>query len=316
MSLLDKWDAFENAVVDLELAFPFSNQLTTQLPSGWQPMDDLPNVFGFATTHYFCLPDNPYLTALKDTIDDRLFKLRHCQDINGVVQKLALFQPPLDVGLLVQAAAQGLSISSVLNDLSSPLSNYHFFPLAQKALELCNELKALGSAYLSAKEKDDAEKLAVLRAHHDTVISQLIMDVRVAQKDEASKSLDVLQENRLAPVARLTYYLQLLGMDTSAVPDQSTDFQLLLPTIEAPTVDGGLALAPSEELEMTSASDASQYLQTTYRDCGDPCFGASCDPNRIERREALGSWAWFCMGSTVFGRSNFGCSSRHAHSWG
>ena len=44
----------------------------------------LANIFGFATTLYFCIPDNPELTALRDLIDDRLFKIRHCQDIQGV----------------------------------------------------------------------------------------------------------------------------------------------------------------------------------------------------------------------------------------
>ena len=53
----------------------------------------------------------------------------------------------------MQAAAQGLSLSSVLNDLNSPMPNYRFYYLLQKALELCTELKALGNAFLSAKEK-------------------------------------------------------------------------------------------------------------------------------------------------------------------
>jgi hypothetical protein len=73
---------------------------------------------------------------LRATIDDRLFKLRHCQDINGVVQKLPLFSPPIDVSLLVQATAAGLSISAVLNDLNSPMPNYRFYFLLQKAHEV------------------------------------------------------------------------------------------------------------------------------------------------------------------------------------
>ena len=117
-SLLDKWDAFGNAMVELELAFPFSNQtpLLTGISNG---VVGLANVFGFATTLYFCIPDNPQLRALRDTIDDRLFKIRHCQNIEGVFRKLPLFEPPIDPGLLVQAAAQGLSLASVLNDLNS-----------------------------------------------------------------------------------------------------------------------------------------------------------------------------------------------------
>ncbi|KAF3356037.1 Protein kinase DC2 [Verticillium dahliae VDG1] len=85
--LLERFDAFGNAAVDLELEFPFSNQVTRQFPVGFTGRPDtpvdLPNVFGSATTQYFCIPDNPQLRAVRATIDDRLFKLRHCQDING-----------------------------------------------------------------------------------------------------------------------------------------------------------------------------------------------------------------------------------------
>lgn len=50
-SLLDKWDAFGNAMVELELVFPYSNQ--TPLPIGVSNgVVGLANVFGFATTLY------------------------------------------------------------------------------------------------------------------------------------------------------------------------------------------------------------------------------------------------------------------------
>lgn len=127
---------------------------------------DLPNIWGSATTRYFCIPQNPQLLALRATIDDRLFKLRHCQDINGVVQHLPLFEPPLDVGLLVAATAAGLSISSVLNDLDSPMPNYRFYYLLQKATEVVSELKNLTQGVLTVKEKFDGEALQTLRQQH------------------------------------------------------------------------------------------------------------------------------------------------------
>src|SRR5256885_11809924 len=46
--------------------------------------------------------------------------------INGIERKLPLYEPPIDPGLLVAAAAAGLSLSSVLNDLNSPLPNMRF----------------------------------------------------------------------------------------------------------------------------------------------------------------------------------------------
>src|ERR1700716_1886577 len=39
-----------------------------------------------------------------DTVAARLFKIRHCMNIEGIVRPLALFDPPLDPGMLVKAA--------------------------------------------------------------------------------------------------------------------------------------------------------------------------------------------------------------------
>ena len=184
----------------------------------------LANVFGFASTLYFCIPDNPQLRALRDTIDDRLFKIRHCQDIDGVVRHLPLFEPPIDPALLVQAAAQGLSLSSVLNDLNSPMPNYRFYYLLQKALELCSEVRALGNAFLSAKEKGNAEELSQLRAKHESSIHNLVMEVKKQQLDEAGKAMDALQQSRKGPAYRLQHNLKLIGEDLGKVPDGKTDF--------------------------------------------------------------------------------------------
>ena len=220
------------------------------------------NVFGFATTLYFCIPDNLNLTALRDTIDDRLFKIRHCENIAGVFQRLPLFEPPIDPGLLVQAAAQGLSIASVLNDLNSPMPNYRFYFLLQKALEVCNELKALGGAFLSAKEKGDGEALVRLRAGHESAIQNLVMEVRKQQADEAQKSLDALQQQRLGPINRMQHYIQLIGEDLSKVPSDTTDFEGLTDTIEPPVDESGLKVISFEKEEMDKASDANNRQKT------------------------------------------------------
>ena len=81
-------------VVDLELSFPFSNQSPHPVQLVGQDNIVLTNMFGFATTHYFGIPDNPQLASLRALIDDRLYKIRHCQDINGNAISLALWDSP------------------------------------------------------------------------------------------------------------------------------------------------------------------------------------------------------------------------------
>ena len=254
-SLLDKWDAFSNAMVELELVFPYSNQ--TSFPIGVDNgVVGLANIFGFASTLYFCIPDNPELKRLRDIIDERLFNIRHCRDIEGVFFKPPLFEPPIEPGLLVQAAAQGLSLASVLNDLDSPMPNYRFYYLLQKALELCTELKALGNAFLTAKEKGDTEQLSQLRAKHESSIHNLVMEVKKQQLEESQKSLEALNQSRKGPVYRLQHYLKLIGEDLGKVPNDNTDFSELPNQIEQPVDESGLKLIRYEKEEMDKASDA------------------------------------------------------------
>ena len=173
-------------------------------------------------------------------------------------RKLPLFEPPIDPALLVQAAAQGLSLASVLNDLNSPMPNYRFYYLLQKALELCSEIKALGNAFLSAKEKGDGEAIAKLRAKHESSIHNLVMEVKKQQLEEAGKSLDALQESRGGPAYRLQHYLKLIG-DSGSIPDAGVDFKEIADQIEQPVDESGLKLIGYEKEEMDKASAAADW---------------------------------------------------------
>src|SRR5262249_24727129 len=107
-----------------------------------------------------------------DTIDDRLYKIRHCMNIAGTVQQLPLFAPPISPALLVQAEAMGVDLSSVLNDINAVVPNFRCTFMLQKALDLCGEVRALGAAFLAAHEKGEAEHLALLRATQETSCSK------------------------------------------------------------------------------------------------------------------------------------------------
>ena len=125
-SLEGRLDEFSNALVQLENQLPdvfssFPNPgldpSTHAHPFPWLhigTMSRLPTL----ETLYFCIPNNEQLGAYWDTVDDRLFKIRHCMNIEGVVRELPLFEPPINPMLLVQAAAAGIDISSALGSVS------------------------------------------------------------------------------------------------------------------------------------------------------------------------------------------------------
>jgi Tc toxin complex TcA C-terminal TcB-binding domain len=207
-------DEFRNALVELEGQFPFN----FSSPSSSNP--DASGPFGGGQALYFCIPPNDKLLGYWDTVADRLFKIRHCMNIEGVVRQLALFDPPIDPGMLVKAAA-GISIGSILSGLNQPISPVRSLFLIQKALELVGEVRGLGSALLSAIEKGDGEKLALLRQSHEIKIQNLSQEVRFLQWKQAQESTESLLKSRASALERYRYYLRLLNLtpDSNAAPD-------------------------------------------------------------------------------------------------
>jgi peptidoglycan hydrolase-like protein with peptidoglycan-binding domain len=203
-----KLDSFSNALIEIENLLPLHVCLHTYrnicLSSTTMPVSPP------LATLYFCIPFNDQLLSYWVTVEDRLFKIRHCLNIEGVYSPLALFAPPIDPGMLVRAAAAGLDLSSVLNDLSSPLPYYRFNVMVQKATELCNEVKALGAALLSALEKKDAEHLALLRSSHEISLLNAVMAVKQKQIEEAMAQGENLMKQKELINIRITYYQKLI----------------------------------------------------------------------------------------------------------
>jgi Tc toxin complex TcA C-terminal TcB-binding domain len=210
-------DPMGNALVKLEGEFP---SLLTD-PQGQGPNQDLTGpLFGIGRTLYFCVPPNEKLLGYWDTVADRLFKIRHCMNIEGVVRQLALFDPPIDPGMLVKAAAAGIDIGSIVSGLNQPLGPVRCTLLIQKALELCGEVRGLGAALLSALEKGDGEHLALLRQGHEINIQQTMQETRFLQWKQAQESTASLLTTRATALERLRYYQRLLGLPRDAnAPD-------------------------------------------------------------------------------------------------
>ena len=190
-TLRDKLDTFAGGIwFLLENEFPFSGKVTGH------PKSDSGGMQNMGRTLYFCAPQNAKLLELWDIVDDRLYKIRNCLNFEGVFRQLALFDPPIDPGLLVRAAAMGIDLGSVLGDIQAPLPAYRFTYMLQKALEICNECRSFGGALLSALEKNDAEKLAVMRSMHEVGILDLMHRVKIRQLDEANAQVDAFNASR------------------------------------------------------------------------------------------------------------------------
>ncbi|HEY0377592.1 MAG TPA: hypothetical protein VGC87_11770 [Pyrinomonadaceae bacterium] len=201
-------DPMGNALVELEGRFPFN----LAPPPGGGDTDSAGPLFGIGRTLYFCIPRNEKLLGYWDTVADRLFKIRHCMNIEGVVRPLALFDPPIDPGMLVKAAAAGINIGSIVSGLNQPVGPVRCLTLIQKALELCGEVRGLGGALLAAVEKGDGEALALTRQRHEIQIQQMAQEVRFLQWKSAEEATRSLLTSRATALERLHYYQRLLGL--------------------------------------------------------------------------------------------------------
>lgn len=204
--LAPKLDAFSNALVALESMVPSPSGNGTAPPSIKGFPKALPSL-------YFCIPHNDRLLQYWDTVADRLFKIRHCMNIDGVTRTLALFEPPIDPAILVRATAAGLDLSRVVADLDSPPPFYRFAMMLQKANEFCGEVRSLGAALLSALEKKDAEELAQMRSRHELDLLTAVREVKQQQIEEASQTLAGLTEYKKVVTFRRDHYAQLEFMN-------------------------------------------------------------------------------------------------------
>ncbi len=199
------------ALAELEAQFPFhfgtpSSRQGSRKDHGPSPL------LGIGRALYFCIPRNEKLLSYWDTVGDRLFKIRHCMNIQGVVRQLALFDPPIDPGMLVKAAAAGINISSIVNGLHQPIGPVRALFYVQKALELCGEVRGLGGLLLSAIEKGEGEQLALLRQKQDIKIQQMQQDVSFLRWKQAEESTESLLKSRASALERYRYYQQILGL--------------------------------------------------------------------------------------------------------
>ena len=140
------------------------------------------------TTELFCIPWNDNLMQYWDTVEDRMFKIRNCLNIDGEYRQLALFEPPIDPMLLVRARAAGISLSQLTSqDNTLP---YRFNYLLDKAKSYIQMAQGFGQTLLATMEKEDGEALNDLRTIHESNILQML-----TQNKE--KLIEELEYNRV-----------------------------------------------------------------------------------------------------------------------
>lgn len=156
---LSSFSDFSVAMADLETELPFAH--STPVVSGSTGSVDS------VLTTYFCLPSNDEWERLWDTMTDRLYKIRHCMNIEGEVQDIPLFPPEIDPMLLVEARAKGLNISSLLDQVRAPVPQQDFAVVFEKASRAVQDGLSLYQRFESFIEKSESQGLAELRVEQE-----------------------------------------------------------------------------------------------------------------------------------------------------
>lgn len=239
-------DALGNALVELEGKFPFDLGLPSSAPALEGAAEQGP-LFGIGRTLYFCIPRNEKLLSYWDTVDDRLTKIRNCMNIQGTVRSLALFDPPLDPGMMVRAAAAGLDLSAVVAGLNQPIGPVRAQAMIQRALDLTGEVRALGGALLSAIEKQESEALSLLRQKQEIRIQDMTREIRHLQWKQAEEATESLLRSRASALERYDFALRQMGQarDSKLLPDS-------------------LSLSGRREISEENFDEALQALVTDY----------------------------------------------------
>jgi hypothetical protein len=239
--LFKVWEAFLRWLAEHGIVSPTVANPSEQLASvGWL---------------YFCVPPNHELIARWDTVENRLFNIRHCRNIDGVTRSLALLDAPIDPAMLVRARAAGLDLSDVLADRFAPMPFYRFQSMLQKANEFCSEVKGLGAALLSAIEKKEAEQLSLLRSTQEITMLRLVESIKREQIDEAKANIEALKKTRNNTLDRFKFLQRQLGQIDIALDSAGA------PIVEQ-TLIGQVATSGTAEDFASLALNAAEVDQT------------------------------------------------------
>lgn len=201
---------------------------------GTQPIETNPTVNGHSAriNHsvgktYFFVPENPLINDYWHRVEDRLRKIRSCQNILGIAQPLPLFEPPIDPNALVSAVSSGGSLSSALASMTKiEVPHYRFSFLLNKAKELTSKLNSFSSELLAAIEKQDAEELTLMQNKNESMILAMTQSIKEAQLQQAQYSTEALNESLKLANQQNQHYSNLI--EEGLLPTESAQIGLMI----------------------------------------------------------------------------------------
>lgn len=218
---------------------------------------------------YFCIPENAVLMGYWDRVEDRMSKIRHCLNIDGVAVPLPLFQPPIDPMALARAEASGADALAVFTSAAQIDNYYRFDVLLDRARGFAGTVVQFGQALLDALEKKDASALNRLRLSQETAILNLATQTYEQQIEEQDSLIAAAEQHKKTLKGRRDHFKKLADdwlngyeiasavlLDSALIPVglQGLIYGLAVPAHLIPTIfgfsDGDLE--PGDSVESTA----------------------------------------------------------------
>ncbi|WP_410009509.1 neuraminidase-like domain-containing protein [Pantoea agglomerans] len=186
-------------------------------------------------TGLFLPQQNEKLAGYWQTLNQRLYNLRHNLSIDGNPLSLSVYATLADPAALLSAAVNASSGGGDLPAAVMPL--YRFPVILDSARSLVNQLTQFGSTLLSITERQDAEGLSELLQTQGSAL--VLQSIALQDKEIAALDADraALAESRSGAQSRLDSYTTLYDEDVNTGEKQAMDLFLSSSVI----ADGGQA---------------------------------------------------------------------------
>jgi len=198
-----------------------------------------------ATRDSFMAPVNSQLLGYWNTLDSRLYNLRHQLTIDGLPMTVPLYAPPVNPTVLMAQSVQGGSLISASSGMTATIPPYRFSTMLQSARFAVSTLSQFGQTLLSYYERKEATGLQELDAQLALDISAYTLTLGQSAIDALDQDKTVLEASRSMAQQRYDHYF---GLYTTGVSAGETSAMVLRDsaaasmTAASPLITAGMAM--------------------------------------------------------------------------
>jgi hypothetical protein len=173
----------------------------------------------------FTEPLNTLLLNFWNTVDSRMYNLRHYLSIDGQPLNIPLYAPLTNPSSLMQLYVNGSSLNSAATALAMTIPPYRFATMLQSAKSAAGTLSQVGQALLSYYERGDGTGLQESQQQQMLDISSFTIQLQQQSIDALNADARALQASKTVAQQRYEHYYNLYTQGVSASEQEVMNMQ-------------------------------------------------------------------------------------------